>query len=180
MGNVSRPAMIDPDADPTETAREIVLRRLAASPRTRKDLAEDLGRRGIDEDVIDRVLNRFTEVGLIDDADYARLWVTSRHRSKGTTRASLRHELRAKGIPDEVGAEALASIDDDAERERGVALVRSKLPSTARLEPAARARRLVTLLLRRGYRHGEAASIVAEVLGAEAVEVDTLAGADLD
>ncbi len=166
--------------NPEESARATVLRRLASAPRTRKDLADDLSRRGIPEEIIDKVLDRFTEVGLIDDAEYARLWVGSRHRSKGTTRSSLKYELRAKGITDQDAFDALDEIDDDTERARGVALVRSKMSSTSRLEPTARVRRLVTLLLRRGYRHGEAASIVAEVLGAEAVEADTLAGIDLD
>lgn len=85
--------------------------------------------------MIDRVLDRFTEVGLIDDAEYARLWVSSRHRSRGTARQSLQHELRAKGITDDDALEALEAIDDDLERARGLALVRSKLPSTSRLEP---------------------------------------------
>jgi regulatory protein len=129
----------DDEADPEQMARTVVLRRLSSAPRTRKDLAEDLGRRGIPSDVIDRVLDRFTEVGLIDDAEYARLWVSSRHRSRGTARQSLRHELRAKGITDDDALEALEAIDDDLERARGLALVRSKLPSTSRLEPAASA-----------------------------------------
>ena len=173
-------AALAAEENPEESARATVLRRLASAPRTRKDLADDLSRRGVPDEVIERVLDRFTEVGLIDDAEYARLWVGSRHRSKGTTRSSLKYELRAKGITDQDAFDALDEIDDDTERARGVALVRSKMSSTAHLEPTARVRRLVTLLLRRGYRHGEAASIVAEVLGAEAVEVDTLSGIDLD
>ncbi|MDQ5974037.1 MAG: regulatory protein [Actinomycetota bacterium] len=165
----------DDEADPEQMARTVVLRRLSSAPRTRKDLAEDLGRRGIPSDVIDRVLDRFTEVGLIDDAEYARLWVSSRHRSRGTARQSLRHELRAKGITDDDALEALEAIDDDLERARGLALVRSKLPSTSRLEPAARARRLVSMLMRRGYRQAEAVSIVKEAVA----ELDeTLSGAD--
>ena len=165
----------DDEADPEQVARTVVLRRLSSAPRTRKDLAEDLGRRGIPSDVIDRVLDRFTEVGLIDDAEYARLWVSSRHRSRGTARQSLRHELRAKGITDDDALEALEAIDDDLERARGLALVRSTLPSTSRLEPAARARRLVSMLMRRGYRQAEAVSIVKEAVA----ELDeTLSGAD--
>jgi regulatory protein len=165
----------DDEADPEQVARTVVLRRLSAAPRTRKDLAEDLGRRGIPSEVIDRVLDRFTEVGLIDDAEYARLWVSSRHRSRGTARQSLRHELRAKGITDDDALEALEAIDDDLERARGLALVRSKLPSTSRLEPAARARRLVSMLMRRGYRQAEAVSIVKEAVA----DLDeTLSGAD--
>jgi len=149
-------AAIAAQENPEESARATVLRRLASAPRTRKDL------------------DRFTEVGLIDDAEYARLWVASRHRSKGTARSSLKYELRAKGITDQDAFDALDEIDDDTERARGIALVRSKMSSTSRLEPTARMRRLITLLVRRGYRHGEAASIVAEALGAEAVEADTL------
>ena len=165
----------DDEADPEQVARTVVLRRLSSAPRTRKDLAEDLGRRGIPSDVIDRVLDRFTEVGLIDDAEYARLWVSSRHRSRGTARQSLRHELRAKGITDDDALEALEAIDDDLERARGLALVRSKLPSTSRLEPAARARRAVSMLMRRGYRQAGAVSIVKEAV---AEPDETLSGAD--
>lgn len=158
------PAAIAAQENPEESARATVLRRLASAPRTRKDLAEDLSRRGIPDEIIERVLDRFTEVGLIDDAEYARLWVTSRHRSKGTARSCLKHELRAKGITDRDAFEALGEIDDDAERARGVALVRSKMMSTSRLEPAARARRLMRMLLRRGYRQSEAVSIVKEAV----------------
>ena len=153
-----------PIEDPEQLARAVVLRRLSAAPRTRKELADDLGRRGVPEDVIGAVLDRFTEVGLIDDAEYARLWVGSRHRSRGTARASLRHELRAKGIDDDEAAEALDTIDDETERERGAELVRSKLSATSRLEPQARVRRLMSLLIRRGYRSSTALSIVKEVI----------------
>ena len=157
-------AALQAQQDPEGSARATVLRRLSSAPRTRKDLADDLARRGIPDDVAERVLDRFTEVGLIDDAQYARLWVSSRHRSKGTTRQSLKYELRAKGIGDDDATEALESIDDDAERARGLALVRSKMLSTSRLEPRVRARRLVTLLVRRGYRHADAESIYREAI----------------
>lgn len=156
--------MGDPIEDPETVARAVVLRRLSAAPRTRKELAADLAKREIPDEVAQRVLDRFTEVGLIDDAEYARLWVSTRHRSKGTARNSLKYELRAKGITEDVAFEALGLIDDDAERARGLALVRAKLRSTHRLEPPARARRLVTVLLRRGYRQSEAVSIVREAV----------------
>lgn len=168
-------AAIEAETHPEESARATVLRRLSSAPRTRKDLAADLARRGIPDEVVERVLDRFTEVGLIDDAEYARLWVSSRHRSKGTTRQSLRYELRAKGIGEEDALEALDTIDDDAERTRGMALVRAKMSSTSRLDPQARARRLVTLLLRRGYRQAAAVSIVKEVV---AELEDTLSDVD--
>ena len=114
---------LQPDADPEQVARTIVLRRLSVSPRTRKELADDLRKRGIPDDVADRVLGRFAEVGLIDDAEYARMWVDSRQRTKGSARSVLRQELRARGSATTTLSAALEAIDDDMERARAVALV---------------------------------------------------------
>ena len=159
------PADGQDDADPEQVARTILLRRLSAAPRTRSELRGDLLRRGIPEEAADRVLDRFTEVGLIDDTAYAQLWVDSRQRTRGSARGVLRQELRSKGVSDDDAAVALEGIDEDAERARAVQLVQVKVRSMHRLEPDARARRLVSMLMRRGYRRGTALSVVTEVLG---------------
>lgn len=159
------PADLQEDADPEQVARTILLRRLSAAPRTRSELRADLLRRGVPEDVADRVLDRFAEVGLIDDAAYAQLWVDSRQRTRGSARGVLRQELRSKGVSDDDAAVALEGIDDDAERARAVQLVQSRMRSMQRLEPQVRVRRLVSMLMRRGYRQATALSVVTEVLG---------------
>ena len=159
------PADLQDDADPEQVARTILLRRLAAAPRTRAELRTDLARRGIPDEVAERVLDRFTDVGLIDDASYAQAWVESRQRSRGTARAFLRQELRAKGIDDDSAGAALATVDDESERARAVELVRVRARSMSRLEPAVRTRRLVSMLVRRGYRQAVAMSAVSEVVG---------------
>ncbi len=159
------PGDLQDDADPEQVARTILLRRLSAAPRSRSELRSDLLRRGLAEDVADRVLDRFTEVGLIDDTSYAAAWVESRQRTRGAARGILRQELRSKGISDDDAALALDAIDEEAERARAVQLVQVKVRSMARLEPEVRARRLVSMLMRRGYRHGTALSVVTEVLG---------------
>ncbi len=169
------PADLQDEADPDEVARTILLRRLAAAPRTRSELRADLCRRGIPEQVADRVLDRFTEVGLIDDAAYARLWVESRQRTRGSARSVLRQELRGKGVDAMAVDEALASIDADVERERAKQLVWAKARATSRLEPAARTRRLAGMLQRRGYPASMAFSVVREVLGELSVQEDDLA-----
>ncbi len=113
------------------------------------------------------MLDRFVEVGLIDDAEFARMWVDSRRRTKGNARSVLRQELRAKGVADDVTAAALAVVDDETERERALALVTAKLAATARLEPQARVRRLAGMLQRRGYGSSVAYSVVREAIGIE-------------
>lgn len=157
-------ADLQEDADPEQVARTILLRRLTAAPRSRSELRADLLKRGIPDDVADRVLDRFVEVGLIDDAEYARLWVESRQRSRGSARGVLRQELRTKGITDDDALAALEQVDDEAEAQRGAELVRRRLSSVQRFDAATRMRRLVSMLMRRGYRQGQAVGIVMGVL----------------
>lgn len=152
------------DADPEKVARAIVLRRLAAAPRTRAQLAGDLAKRDVPDGVARRVLDRFTEVGLIDDAAFALLWVDSRRRTRGSSRSVLRRELRERGVGSDEIETALADVTDLDERERARSLVEGRLSATARLTREARVRRLTGLLVRRGYHPGLAATIVREAL----------------
>lgn len=153
--------------DPVEVARQICLHQLEFAPRTRAELAAALRRKGVVDHVADQVLDRFTEVGMIDDALFAQLWVSSRSRSKGLAGSALRQELRRKGVDDAAAAEALATIDPDTELAGARALVDRRLPATAGLPPDARIRRLAGMLARKGYPAGTAFRVVREALAAE-------------
>src|SRR5438034_1106879 len=58
--------------DDAEAAREAALRLLERTRRTRSDLARRLREKGFGGPVIEEVLGRLGEVGLVDDAEYAR------------------------------------------------------------------------------------------------------------
>ncbi len=157
-------ADLQAEADPAQAARTIVLRRLAAAPRTYAQLRDGLLERGFEINVITAVLDRYVEVGLINDTEFAEMWVRSRHSIRGNARSVLRRELREKGVPTDDAEVALATITDEAERERAGDLVRRKLASTVRLEHQARVRRLTSMLARRGYPPGVCFGVVKEVL----------------
>jgi regulatory protein len=157
-------ADLQAEADPAQAARTIVLRRLAAAPRTYAQLRDGLLERGFEISVITAVLDRYVEVGLINDTEFAEMWVRSRHSIRGNARSVLRRELREKGVPTDDAEVALATITDEAERERAGDLVRRKLASTVRLEHQARVRRLTSMLARRGYPPGVCFGVVKEVL----------------
>ncbi len=156
-----------PEPDPESVARTILLRRLAAAPRTRAQLASDLAAREVPAEVAERVLDRFVEVGLIDDAAFAETWVRTRHAGRGLSRSALRRELREKGVDDETVATAVDAIDVDDEAAAARALVARRLPATRGLARAARTRRLVGQLARKGYSGGMAMAVVREALAAE-------------
>ena len=75
--------------DPEGAARQLVVRQLARAPRTRAQLAAMLARRGFPDDTVERVLDRFGELQLIDDAAFAQAWVESRHAGRGLARRAL-------------------------------------------------------------------------------------------
>ncbi len=160
-----RPA---PDFDPYEQAREICLRQLSVRPRTRAELATALRKRGVDDEVATTVLNRYDEVGLIDDAAFARAWVSSRHHGKGLARRALANELRQRGVEQEFVAAALDDLDGDTEAATARALVDRKLRSMGSAAPDAVFRRLVSMLARKGYPPGVAISAVKDALAARA------------
>jgi regulatory protein len=151
-------------ADPEGIGRTIVLDSLTGQARTRKELADKLAKREVPDDVATELLDRFTEVGLIDDAAYARQWVESRHRSRGLAPRALAQELRRKGVGDEEAKAALEQIDEDDQREAARALVDKKLRSMRGLDPQVATRRLAGLLARKGYAAGLAFSVVREAL----------------
>jgi regulatory protein len=110
------------------------------------------------------VLDRFTELGLVDDEAFASAWVESRHQGRGLAPRALRRELRQRGIDDETAEAALASIDDESQSRAAQALVQARLPSLARYDRPTQLRRLQGLLVRRGYAPGLAWTVVRSAL----------------
>ncbi len=157
----------DPDADPESVTRAILLRQLTDRSRSRAELATALRKKQVPDDIATRLLDRFTEVGLIDDEAFARLWVDSRQRGKGLARRALAMELRHKGIDDDVARCVLDEIEPDDERQAAARLVRRKLHSVRSAPEPARTRRLMGMLARKGYPPGLALSVVREELGAD-------------
>lgn len=156
-----------------EKARAVVLRKLTGSPKTRQQLATALTEKEFSPEIITRVLDRMEEVHLINDAEFARIWVRGRHEIKNLGKSALRRELREKGVSEPDTEQALEQLSDEDELAAARELVQRKLrdkPVPAGSGPEERAerdkitRRLVSMLGRRGHAPGTAFQIVREVL----------------
>jgi regulatory protein len=152
-----------------EQARNLCLRLLTARARTRSELEGQLTKRGFPDEVSKRVLDRLAQVGLVDDADFAEQWVSSRRMNAGKGKRALAAELRTKGVDEDVISAALAGIDAGAERERAEQLVRDKLrrEKLGDDDDTKVARRLVGMLARRGYSQTLAFDVVKGELASE-------------
>ncbi|ANW17742.1 recombination regulator RecX [Streptomyces clavuligerus] len=160
--------------DPAERARAICLRLLTGAPRTRRQLAEALHRRGIPEEVADEVLGRFQDAGLIDDAAFAGAWVESRHHGRGLAGRALARELRTKGVDTALIDEAVGRLDPEQEEETARELVARRLRATRGLDRDRRIRRLAGMLARKGYGEGMALRVVRRALEEEGEDPEGL------
>jgi regulatory protein len=154
--------------NPEARARQVCLTLLTLAPRTRAQLAAALRKRGIPDEVADAVLARFQDVGLIDDAAFARSWVESRHYSRGLAGRALSAELRQRGVAaDEIRAAIDEQLSPDAEADAARRLVDRRMAGTRGLPAEQRTRRLAGMLARKGYPPGLAFRVIREALEAE-------------
>jgi len=168
-----RPGDEGPDASPESVARRIALTALNSAPRTRAELAKLLAKREVPDDIAATVLDRFGQVGLVDDAAFASAWVDSRHVGRGLGRRALGDELRRKGVDQAVTSIALEQVSDTDELTAARRLVRRKLVGSQDVDLAKRDRRLLGMLARRGYPAGTAwAAIRAELADASEPPLD--------
>ncbi|MGL5928033.1 MAG: regulatory protein RecX [Dermatophilaceae bacterium] len=167
------PPPADPEADPRtrggepdpyDWARQIVLRQLTAAPRSRSQLEQALHRRHCPDDIATTVLDRLTEVGLVDDTAYAGMLVRSRQAGRGLARRALAQELRRKGVDDDTVTAALDDVDPHHEEERARQLVAKKLRTMTGLDPLVQTRRLAGMLARKGYDAEVARRVVHEAV----------------
>ncbi|MBI5836527.1 MAG: regulatory protein RecX [Candidatus Eisenbacteria bacterium] len=141
-------------SEPYDRVREAALRVLERRRRTRAEVETKLREKGFEPADITAVCDRLEEVNLLDDLEYARLYLKGRgSRPRGTR--LLMQELRMKGVPEPLARQALEELEGEergaAELERAVSLVRQSARKVAGLPPREARQKLYQVLARRGF-----------------------------
>ncbi len=145
------------DGDRLRTLREAeasadvisaALRLLSYRPRSETELRQRLARRGEPPALVDSTIQRLRELGLVDDAAFARSWVESRERASPRGQRLLRQELRAKGVNSDASRELVEGVDDAEAALRASA---RRAASLSGLPQEEFRRRLGDFLRRRGF-----------------------------
>jgi regulatory protein len=107
-------ASLDEDLRQAEMkqSRERALRLVGYRERSTDELRRRLLDDGYPQAVVEPLVERFVELGLVDDDRYSRMYVRSRLRSGYGVRR-IAHELDKKGVPAHVVAAALDEIATD-------------------------------------------------------------------
>lgn len=125
-----------------------VLHFLSYRPRSVYEVRQYLVERGIESSVVESIVNRLQQAGLLDDVEFARSWVESRDSFRPRGRYLLARELHQKGVPDEIIREALQPVEEKSSAYRaGV----SRASTLRGLDYSAFRRRLGDFLHRRGF-----------------------------
>ncbi|CAM2888004.1 RecX family transcriptional regulator [Paenibacillus sediminis] len=137
-------------ADEKQRAYVQAILYLGRKPRTRQEVAIRLREKEIEEGVIDEIINRLEQEGLLNDAIYARQWAQQRVSSQRKGKVWVRHELRQKGINKSLISEALEQISEEEELASAITIGRKKWKQT-KGERLDRRRKTAAYLMRRGF-----------------------------
>lgn len=138
------------DDEQRADAEASLLRKLRTRSLSVREARAVLAERGLDEAVVDAVIDRFLGNGYLDDTKLAEQLVHSAVERKGQGRIVAAQTLAKRGIPREVIDAALDDLPDD-EYERALAFARTKARSMRDLDREVALRRLSGQLARRGY-----------------------------
>lgn len=133
---------------------------------SRAELHRKLVRGEYGERVINDVLDQLEKLDYVDDKRFAIAKATSaaQHKHHGKRRAAV--ELMKAGV---TGETARRALEDVYETHDSMAVARQlaekKAPSLRRLDPVVARRRLVGMLLRRGFTYDDIRPVIDEVLG---------------
>lgn len=137
-------------ADEQDRAYEMSLDFLSFRPRSQDEVTRWLERKEFAPSTIQFVIERLSLAGLLNDQDFAQVWVRNRQQFSPRGTLALRHELRQKGIADSLIDDTVQQLDqtDGAYR---AATQQSR--RWQHLEPADFRRKLYAFLQRRGFNY---------------------------
>jgi len=152
------------EIDQNQIAKQVLLRRLSNAPRTRKELAQDLKNKKIEADIAQVALDRFEELGLINDQTYSENFVSTTHERRKLGKKALKQQLKSKGVSEEIANQAISQISEDDEFNAALHLALKKFRSIQHDDPQSQIRKIVGLLARKGYSSSLSFQVAKEVI----------------
>jgi len=134
-------------ADALRRAQRFLMHR----PRTTQEVRRRLVQAGIAVEVIDAVIETLTSQGLLDDKQFAALWVENRTALRPRSTRMLQQELRQKGIDRDTIDDTIETTLDDDEGARAMAAGRGRLHRLRNDDRQSFDRSMGGFLSRRGF-----------------------------
>ncbi len=124
---------------------------LSYRPRSEHEMRQRLLRRGFSDDIVEAVLKRLREQGLVDDMAFAQFWRDNRQSFSPRSQRLVRLELRQKGVTGDIVERVVSTISDGDNAYRAATSKTYRLPLS---DYESFRRRLGDYLKRRGFGYG--------------------------
>lgn len=138
-------------AEAKEKARNYLSYRI----RSKKEVSDYLYRKQFNKDVIHKVISDFDNAGLLDDHEFAFMWVKDRSMRNPKGNFVLRQELKNKGILDLDIELALKDIDERENALKAAAKAHKKFQGK---------NKIMAYLVQRGFPHYLSKEVIEELL----------------
>lgn len=101
------------DLSADDKAYGLALSYVARRMRSRWEVSDYFRRKGYEDALAERLLDKLSSLGLLDDRKFAEAWVRNRRLLKSVSRRRLQQELRQKHVEDDIIQEVLAADETD-------------------------------------------------------------------
>ena len=153
------------EQDEQEVAYQRALILLNHQQRTSHEISQKLIEKGFSSTRVEEVVDRLTQTGLVEDGQYALLWVENRNTYHPRSRRLIRMELRQKGVAeDQIDQALLGSAEDD---ELATQAAMQQIRKYSDLDWPEFRKKMSAFLLRRGFSYGTVAPVVRSIWESE-------------
>jgi len=135
--------------DQDEVAYQRAIKLITYRDRSIAEIRQSLHQKQIPEEIIENVINRLGENGLLDDKRFANLWIENRNEFRPRSHRMLTLELQKKGISEDIISQVLENTTADEELAHKAAQKQIRRYMT--LEWQDFRRKLGSFLARRGF-----------------------------
>jgi regulatory protein len=135
--------------DQDEVAYQRAIKLITYRDRSIAEIRQSLHQKQIPEEIIENVINRLGENGLLDDKRFANLWIENRNEFRPRSHRMLALELRKKGISEDIISQVLENTTADEELAHKAA--QNQIRRYMTLEWQDFRRKLGSFLARRGF-----------------------------
>lgn len=137
------------ETDINDKAYSKILNYISYRPRTIKEVKDRLRQYEVDESIAqNNIINKLVSSGYLNDAEFAKWFISSRNEHRPRSLKMLSQELRAKGVPSEVILTVLPNVADESITIRRI--LSKKLKNNRVLENIER-QKIYSFLSRQGF-----------------------------
>lgn len=120
------------------------------------------GKTEISKQLVDKLIDKLKLKGLVNDLEFATLWVKSRRQSKKKSLRALKSELFQKGVDREIISQVLSSEDTVSEESLAKEALDKKLKAFKNFTGLEFRQKAIQFLLRRGFAYSIAKKVAFE------------------